>query len=594
MDRLLRIVGRVPRRVLTIATIALGLVLCTPALGVGLVADDLLQELFFRDKPGIDGISRRPFDLFRFASGDPAVARKLMNAGIFPWWADPRAILAFFRPLSCATHWIDHELWPSRPWLMHAQSLLWFGVLLAIVSALYRRFARGGGAAALALFFYAVDDAHGPVVAWLANRNMIIALVFSMPSLIVHDRWRRDGYARGIWLAPALLAIGLCAGEAAVAVFGYIVAYACFLDRGPTRSRLASLVPYALVIAAWRVCYSHLGYGSYGSGLYVDPGRQPLSFIEIASTRLPILLLGQFALPWADLWEMYPLVAPLVRPAVMGLALLVLGALVLVMVPIWRRSALARFWSLGCVLAAIPSCATFPHDRLLLGSGVGAMAVVAQLIATFAFDAAASFPARAMTLGLACVHGVLGPLLLPYRAYAVGEPNRLFTAADDTIPCTEAVAERTLIMVNPPIDPFAAYFSIYREAALRSRPRALLWLTTGVSAIDIRGVDDHTLSVRPTTGFWSSSSQLMLRSLAHPLERGAVVSLDAGEIQVTDLTPDGRPLEVRVHFHKALSDPSLLWVQWGAHGYVAFRPPSPDTRIRVPAVDMAKAFVLGS
>src|SRR4051812_14473201 len=191
--------------------VLLGLVLVTPSLFTGLVADDLLHQLLLRQRPGIPGLSPSTVDLFHFARGDPASARQLMNHGVFAWWTDCGLVLAFLRPLSGLTHFVDHLLWPTSPLLMHLQNLLWFGLLLWIVSRVYLRFSPGRGAALLSLLLFAVDDAHAPAVGWIANRSLTIGLVFALLALIVHDRARRGRSTHAAWLAPVLLAVALSA-----------------------------------------------------------------------------------------------------------------------------------------------------------------------------------------------------------------------------------------------------------------------------------------------------------------------------------------------------------------------------------------------
>ena len=99
-------------------------------------------------------------------------------------------------------------------------------------------------------------------MSWIANGRLTISLVFAMLAVIAHDRFRRSKSTLAAWLAPALLAAGLAAGEAALTGAAYLLAYALFFDEGTRRSRLASLVSYGLVIVAWRVVYQHLGYGA--------------------------------------------------------------------------------------------------------------------------------------------------------------------------------------------------------------------------------------------------------------------------------------------------------------------------------------------
>ncbi len=568
--------------------VLLGVALASPSLATGLIADDRLHELLLRGQPGIPGLAPKSLDLFHFANGDPAVAEKLMNHGVFPWWTDRHVVLAFLRPIAGATHWIDHRLWPSAPALMHLQSLLWLALLLALAGRVYLRFSPAPGMALLALLLLAIDDAHAPAVTWIANRSLMVSLSFVLLALLAHDRARRAESNRAAWLGPALLGVGLLAGEAAIAGAGYVLAYALFLDRGSLRSRLASLAGYALVIAAWRAAYVHLGYGASGSGVYLDPGAEPFVFAQAALTRLPVLLLGTFALPWSDLWDAYPLFLPELRPIVLCLALATCLALVALLRPLLRASKSARFWAVGCSLSLLPGVATFPHDRLLLGTTIGAMGLLAEL---FLHVCPRNRPAR--RLGVAAfgvVHLLLAPVLLPYRSASAAHLDGVLWQADESIPRTPELSRKILVIVNPPLAPFASFFPIYREAAHLARPYRFLWLATGVSELRIHRLDSRTLSVRPALGYLTDPSQLMLRSLARPLQRGEKVILDEATFEIVELTSDGRPAEVRVRFERELSDPRLVFLRWGTHGYVPFRVPPPGASVVVPRVDLLAAL----
>ena len=572
--------------------IGLGLVLSSPSLFTGLCADDYIHELMMREHPGIAGFAFRPFDLFAFANGDPVRAHKLIDEGVFPWWTDPGVVLAFFRPITSATHYLDHLLWPHQPVLMHVQSLAWLGLLLGVVGAIYRRFMRSAWTAGLALLLYAVDDARATTVAWLANRNALIALTLALPSLLAYDKWRRDGVRAGAFLGPLALAAGLFAGEAALAVVAYLLAYAIFLDEGSVRERLLRLWPYAAVLVVWRALYVHLGYGSIGSGIYFDPGRDPLGFLEAAAARLPVLLVGQFALPPADLWDLYPLIFPPGRWAVMLVAAGVIGVLAALVVPLWRRDPVIRFWTAGCLLATLLMCTTFPHDRLLTGLGMGAMALVAEILVR---TVEGEHPQRGRWVSvaagaLAFVHLVLAPLLSPYRARAMNDVNRMLGRANQSVPSDVSITTKSVVLVNPPLDPFAGYFLMYRVAAGEHRPKHLRWLTTGVTDVRIERVDERTLRIRPGAGFLSSTSQMMLRSLTHPMRLGERITLSGMTIEVSDLAPDGRPLEIVVRFAHQLEDPSLEWLKWDEHGYVPFQLPAVGETVVLPAANMREVL----
>src|SRR6185295_2790892 len=119
-------------------------------------------------------LASRRFDLFAFVTGDPAAAAASRDAGVFPWWVDLHARIAFWRPLSSATHAIDHALWPERPGLMLLQNLGWLALSLALAWRLYRRFVPVRWLAVLSLALYAFDDARGPAVGWIAGRNTVM------------------------------------------------------------------------------------------------------------------------------------------------------------------------------------------------------------------------------------------------------------------------------------------------------------------------------------------------------------------------------------------------------------------------------------
>lgn len=571
------------------AIIGFALLLSTPSLFTGLVADDYIHELMLREHPGVAGYSFRPFDLFAFANGDPARTHQLIDEGVFPWWSDPRVVLSFLRPITSATHYLDHLLWPNTPALAHAQSLAWFALLLVVVGAIYRRFMGSSWLAALALLLYAVDDARATTVAWIANRNAVVALSLGFTALLAHDKWRRDGVRAAAWLGPVAIGAGLLAGESALLVGAYLFAYALFLDEdGAWWQRILGLWPYAAVVVVWRAVYAHLGYGSAGSGIYFDPGRDPLGFLEAATSRFPVLLVGQFAFPPADVWDLYPLVLPAGRWAVMIVAAFVVGSLALLVAPLWRRDRSVRFWVVGCLLSTLLMCTTFPHDRLLTGLGVGAMAIVAILLAS-AWERTHPVRGRFLTVAagaLFFLHVVLATILSPLRSRAMNDVNRMLERANQSVPSDPAVAQKSVVLVNPPLDPFGGYFLMYRAVQGVVRPKHLRWLATGVTDLRIERVDDRTLRIRPGAGFLSSTSQMMLCSPTHPWRLGERISLSDSTIEVSDLTSDGRPQEILVRFGVKLEDSSLEWLQWGDHRYVPFRLPAVGETVVLPAADM--------
>jgi hypothetical protein len=561
----------------------LGALLCAPSIGTGLVADDYLHAALLRHKssflPAHDSL-----DLFRFADGVAEHGQVAIDAGNFSWSVDPTVRFSFWRPLSALTQWLDYQLWPSAPWLMHVHSLVWFALAILAVGAVYRRMLGPTWVAGFALLLFALDDAHGTAVGWLANRNAIVAVALAAPVLLVHDRWRKDGWAPGAWLGPLLLAVALLAGEPALGICAYLAGYAWHIDRAPARARLMTLVPYGAVVVLWRVVYGKLGYGVSGSGLYLDPARTPLAYLAAVPRRLPVLLLGQLGLPWSDVEPLYAYVAPWLPTVALLIAVLALAFLAWALTPLLKRDPVARFFATGMVLAALPACATVPSDRLLVLVGIGAMGLVAQLFATF--------EGKVQTLAVAYfafTHLVFSPIMLPSRSKGMGVLAAQVALADDTIPRTPDVVGKTVVLVNPPDDLFGVFLIPMRTVLGVPCPARFRIVASSTSPVAITRLDARTLRVHPGHGFLEHDSSRMLRSPDQPFRAGEVIRLAGLAVTVESVTPDGRPDVATFAFDAPLEDSELRWLAWTDEGYAPWTPPPVGQSVTMPAHDFFAA-----
>lgn len=579
------------------AVLVLGLALVASSVTSGLTADDWFHRLVLTGSNALSGVHHRALDIFVFSNGDPAVGHAQQDEGMIAWWADPSAALAFFRPLSAATHWLDYRLFPDSPWAMHLHSLAWFALGLVAVYRVYRRFFEPRWYAVLAFLLYAVDDTHGFVVSWIANRNALLTLALGVPVIVLHDRGRRGGEPWARWLAPLLFGVALLAGESAAAAGAYVLAHAMFLEEGPARSRVRSVLPYAAMFVVWRAIYAGLGYGTHGSGLAVDPVKEPLSFIAAVVVRLPVLLLAQLAVPPSDVWELYPALSPWLKPGVYVLALVVLGGILWLVRSPLAREPVVRFWAAGAALSALPACAQVPSDRLLLLTAVGAQAVVARilggLLAGEDMGATTRLRARVTLLGgvaLALLHLGLAPLWLPIRARGAAHARTLILRGEETIPKTPDVVGKTVVLVNPPADAFAGYVPMYRAASGIPRPARLRWLVTGATAATVERVDERTLRVTADSGFLSLASERMQRSPRNPMLVGSTVKLSGMTVAVVAVTSDARPEEILVTFDAPLEDPRFVFLSWSEadEGFRSFEVPKIGTKVRLPALDFSK------
>jgi hypothetical protein len=565
-------------RVAPAAAIALGVALSLPSLNTGLSADDWIQKAFAVG-PTMAGLERRPLDYFSFADGVVAHAQALVDHGVYPWWTDVHVRLAFFRPLAALTHALDWRLFPSRPWLMHLHNLVWLALALAAVGFVYRRLLRPPWLATLALLLYATDQVHGAAIGWIANRNAMVTLALGLPAIALHDRQRRENWAPGGWLAPLALLAGLCAGEAAIGVVAYLVAYALTLEEGPLVPRLLRLWPYALVVAGWQVVYHRLGYGAARSGVYLDPAGDSAAFLRALPGRGAALLVGQFALPWSDFTPLWRILSARLDLEMTLYSFAVVAIVACLVWPTLQRHAVARFFAVGLLLATVPVCATFPADRLLWFVGVGAMG----LLACFFADEPRGLR-RVGAWAMIALHIFLAPPLLALRSRSMTTVEKPLSRANDTIPKTPDITHKTVVLMNPPAEYFAGYVQLTRAGKGEPQPARLRWLATGADGVELTREDANTLRVRQVHGFTHNISEIMLRSPRDPLAAGQHIAIAGLAIDI--LAPD----EARMRFDVPLEDASLVWLRWqDERGYVPATPPPVGATLALPPVNLLAA-----
>ncbi len=354
--------------------VLLAVVLTLPILKNGFCIDDNLHRLIFQGDRRLTPAASSPLNLFCFASGIPEENRLSRNMGFAGWWVNLKAKVYFFRPLSSLSHYLDYQLWPDNPSLMLLQSLLWLAILVGCAGFFYRCTMGVGWPAGLAVLLYAIDWGHGAVTGFIANRNSLLACVFGVLCLICHNRWRLAHWRAGAFLGPLFFILSLLSAEAGIATCAYLAAHALFLEEGSLRDRLKGLVAYGVIVVAWRLPYSILGFGADNvPGYYVDPLTHPLLYGLALVLRSPVYLLGQLG--------MFPISPTIyIVPRFMQNAGYAFTALLLIVViPLFKKNRALRFWAVGTLLALLPVCAVEVDEKNLLFVGIGAMGLMAQI-----------------------------------------------------------------------------------------------------------------------------------------------------------------------------------------------------------------------
>ncbi len=566
-----------------------GVLLVSPSLNIGWFLDDYYERWILVQSPVYSDLRPAQSDMFRFIDDDAHRNDRLRELGLMPWWIYTTGVKgAFWKPLTTVTHIMDYKFWPDRPDIMHAHNLCWFGLMLLGASLLYRKISGYTVSAGLAIVLYAFDYSHATPAAWLANRNAVMAAFFGILAIYLHDQWRRHGSRLGAILAPISMMMSLLSAEAGIGAAAYLAAYALILDRGNWKNRFATIVPYILVVVIWRILWSWQGYGvsEISGDVFLDPGSHPFRFIELIFLRAPILLLGQWAIPPAE-------VALFLRPyevfwlCLIGVAFLAI--LAVVFLPLLRRSIEARFWAVGMLLATVPICSTMPQNRQLTYVGIGAMGLLGQYLALalsgelwLGMPWVRRLPQAVLIGTLVFIHLIFAPLGMVVSAMNPVGSSRFLSGLHVIPGMTSADCDRDLVFVTHPLPVDVLHMLTARIVDGQPLPKTTLIMSPATTPLAVRRLDDSSLVLHPKSGYFSTPLSLLSYNMKHPLKQGEKIELPSASITIKELTEDGRPAEILFRFRVPLEDQSLKWIYWEGGKFKEFHPPEIGESIVLP------------
>lgn len=533
-----------------------GVLLTLPALGIGFFNDDLIHMAHIAgDWPGPQ---QSPlWSLFSFVVEDPAVRSVQDHVGILPWWSPEDLRLAFLRPLSSATHWLDYAVWKDNAVIQHAHSLGWWALCLVGARLVLRRIHGAGGLLSLALLLFAIDDAHLLPIGWIANRNALVALAMGLFSFYSWLRWRDEGGLAWAAATAALLGLSLLGGESGIGAFMWMIAWQLTAEDGPLLQRLRPLVAPALVVVLWRVGYQLTGYGAIGSGVYIDPGHDVPTFLVTLAERLP--LLGLTLLTGAPV-EVQMVSSPELRLGTAAVAVVICGLALVWTWPMLREDRLARFHTLGLLLALVPACATFPMSRLLTFASLNGAALLAGMARRAGWLDPEPSTSRNPLLGLmmtlngpvaaAALVGtmVAAPLNLPRMndtlfGHRKGRPGPEF-----------------LIQVNG--EPMMTPYMKLGMVAPSEAPDRLAVLSAWTQPVTVTREDASTLVLTVEKGFLRAPKEQLFRTLDEPFHVGDQVVRPDYTALVRAVLPSGDAQTVAFRFKGGLDAPTYEIEAW--------------------------------
>lgn len=567
----------------------LGMLLVLPTINVGLIGDDyIVNELLtgqaHRSHPGTF------FDLFTFAKGTPGEVDAGRASGLYTWWVADNARLSFWRPVSELAHWLDYQLWPQSPTMMHVHSVLWYGLLVWLLGRFYRMLDADPLRSGLATLVFAVSTVHLFTLVWLAARNQLISSCLLLMTLMCYHQWRQGRGRHFALLAMLTLTVDLLSAEAAMGAMGYLMAYALVYEENkPLSARLKALLPFVAIVLAWRLTYTHLGFGSMGSGGYIDPVADPLRFAQTMLLRLPALLVAQLYSVSSSIFHLQAYPVQRVYAAVATLAVL-LTVLAARRFGLWA-SPLARFYGLGSVLALVPVCAAETNDRLLLNAEIGLSALLAMLFVAMArnhrlYTGLAALGAKALVAVLMFVHLLAFPVMTLASSTLMHKVVR-FAAHDEplSVPDAGPGSNEQVILVNPPKALFAGYYPVVRRYFGVHNPASMQSLASGDQPLSLSVLDERTLRMSGERGFGEAVSRDFLK---YPFKVGDVIHAGHFTVTVEAVTPLGKASQVRFDFDTPLTAAPWRMYAWVDSGYQPFRLPAPGQSVVLPAVDVGK------
>lgn len=574
----------------------------------GFVADDIAQIGM------LDGqyvLARSPFNLFNFSDGTVEETRRLMHAGFYPWWTHPEIRLSMFRPLASAMIWLDHWLFGDHALAYHLHSLLWWCAMVLAIAWLFRR-VLPVPVALLALAFVVLDETHGVLFAWIANRSALVSTALSVVAFLAYVRWRETPRTGTAWLVALWLGLAFLFGEYALCMIGYFLAYEWFAGHGAPRARVRAMVPMLVPTAVWFVVRAVLGHGPKHSGVYLDPFGDPAAFAQAAVQRVPVLTADLMLAVRAEYWTFgFPWTFHMHEKGWVGLdwfaspepwrhvhvwigvgAIVIAGALGWATLRATRNRDL-RWLAAGGVLSLFPVIGSFPSSRLVLVPLIGFAAV----LATFVVERCVGLGARmrsgarvraiggaALAVVVASYHFVVPGWLTRVETLGLYHTSAFIRDAVLDMQVDQARLSRQHVVVLAALEGGTSmYIPMTRRRFGRSIPLSC-WTLSIVAAPYLLSRDaDNAFTIKFTDVFTmlASAPEELLRSPSEPFRVGDVVDVGGMRVTVRQLYK-GRPRSIHVEFDRSLDDPSLVFVVPVREGIKPFALPRVGESVTVP------------
>lgn len=575
------------------APVLIGFLLLVFTVNSGFMRDDYMHRALLTGEPSFPGYQQPAYDLptataelFSFFTENNELVSKLKSYGNIPWWTDDELKVSFWRPVAAVTHWIDYQLWPDNTELMHLHSLIWYVLVGLLLGAWLLQLGVNRLALWLVMLFYVLDASHVHAIAWLANRNILIATAFGLLSMMALTQFAHNNKPGYLLLSLFTFLLALLSAEAGISFLGVVMAFLLVLDSRSIPKRLAVLLAFVAVIAGWRILYNALGYGALHSGFYVDPIKDTANFVQTLLLNGPIMLYEQLVRVPSLSMLMAPDVE--INQAVISLMVLVIGAVIFS--PLLIRNRLATFGLFAAVIALPPACATIVSGgRLMFIFGIGMSLILGLWFAGIRNDAEWFDSKPKWYRGIAYVWSGILLVAIMLGTSAVWGTKIVSSVSGDKTPFNvhtdildNVSADQTLVLINPPVLFDQTYMPLKANYFDLTMPANMVSLVPGYTGFTARMLNDRTILLENEDGFLientesnfpAGAPQSHLVYLAIRADRFFVSnhrepaylgnhSTDAADIEVLAVNESGDPTSIRFRFKKPLFGPDHVVLFW--------------------------------
>ena len=538
-------------------SLCIPLLLCFPSLFVGLVGDDYFHKAVLTNT--LPYPSNPLMDLFAFFQGE-ATNPFLIDIGVLSWWSEPDIQASFMRPISALSHIIDYILWPNHIVMHHLHSIIWMTACIWMAYQVFRLILpKETGILYLCILIFAVEDAHVMATSWIANRNACIAFFFSMLCLKHHILWS-EGKDLSKYNSQCFFVLALLSGESGICVWGYLLAYNIIFLPFQLQS-LSKYLPYVIWIGLWRILYRSLGFGTFGSGLYIDPLQSPMLFLQELLYRGPLL--------FSSLYLQFPAEIGIFIPptAQLFVQIFCIAFFLFCVYQVYRKkNKIFTFCFFGSILSIIPLCGAFPMERLLLFPSFGFAILVSQFV--FEHSNFLSKMVLFFHLPIACVlHVVKGLNLFLLK--------HMFSIGYNGIP-QNIQPQQNIFFVNGMELPCAYTTILSFDSNIQFQGISMLSSSTKTATLTKINDTDFILSY--TSGMFEGTFDRMTINDNHIFEPKSTIQRKNFEVTILE-TIEGEPSRVQFHVPKGIEHPDFIWLVQQGFEFVPFSFPSDDQPI---------------